>query len=83
MRWIIVCLVVGIGYWYWFGMNQDDSAAQSGSYKDNAMRACMAKKAYAASRLVDTSVRAQSECATELNVYHEDGHWYSYDETRR
>jgi len=85
MRWIVICLLVGVGYWYIFGMNQGGAgtAGEPAGARDEAMRECMAKKKFAASRLVSSDAQAQSDCATELNLYHEGGHWFSYDEVRR
>ncbi|MFV8816405.1 hypothetical protein [Haliea sp. E17] len=75
MRWIVVCLLVAAGFWFY--SNQPRSGNDPGT-SDALMQECMAKKRYAASRMGVTGAGAERDCAEQHNLYHEDGHWYSY-----
>ncbi len=75
MRWIVVCLLVAAGFWYYTGQTQPGATAGTADY---LMQDCMAKARYAASRMAGTDAGAQQECADRHNLYHENGHWYRY-----
>ena len=86
MRLIIVCIVVGAGYWYLFGL---DSETGSPSYEQKILRNksaisdCIKKAEYSASRMVKSAANAEADCAAELKLYREDGAWHSYKDSRR
>ena len=86
MRWIIVCVLVGAGYWYFFGLS---STSGSPSYEQrmlgnkSAMATCVREAEYAASRMAVNADNAESECAAKLNLYYEDGGWHSYKDSRQ
>ncbi len=75
MRLVVVCLLVAGGFWYY---SQKQGPGNDPGTMDALMQECMAKKRYAASRMGTSDVTASRECAEELNVYHEEGHWYAY-----
>ena len=86
MRWILVFMLVGAGYWYLFGLDYETG---SPSYEQkilrnkSAMRDCIKKAEYAASRMVKSADNAEADCAAQLKLYREDGAWHSYKDSRR
>jgi len=80
LRWVLICVLAGAGFWY-LSEHQSSEDESAGVY-DIEMRQCTAKKRSAASHTATSAVHAEKECAEELGVYRQSGHWYSYDEVR-
>lgn len=86
MRWIIVCAVVGAGYWYLFGMDYQSGGLnyeQKLLRNKSALSECIKKAEYAASRMAKSAANAEADCAAELKLYREDGGWHSYKDSRQ
>ena len=85
MRFLVICLLVGAGYWYYSGMYQQ-SAHPDYQQKliKNAenMRECMKRKEYAARRTLTNAGDLEEICAEQHNLYRENGQWHSYDDVR-
>ena len=85
MRWIIVCVLVGAGYWYFFDLTAESggpSYAQKIRANKSAMATCVREAEYAASRMAVSAANAEAECASKLKLYFEDGGWHGYKDSR-
>ena len=81
-----LALVIAGGYWYWAGPYQErvnPNYQQKLRQNDEAMRDCMYRKNYAASRTMTSAGDPEETCSNELNLYQSEGRWHSYDEARQ
>ena len=85
-RLIVLVAVVAVGYWYWSGPYQarvHPSYDQKLRSNAEAMRECIYRKKYAASRTLKDAGDPEETCSRQLNLYHSDGEWHSYDDVRQ
>ncbi len=85
-RLLTLAIIAGAAYWYWSGPYQDKvnpSYSETLQQNNEAIAECMKRKKYAASRTTTHVGDVEAKCASELNLYSEEGQWYSYDKTRQ
>ncbi len=84
-RILVLVIVAAVGYWYWSGPYQErvnPTYAQKLHKNAEAMRDCMYRKNYAASRTMKSAGDLEETCSEELRLYLSDGQWHSYDDVR-
>jgi len=85
-RLLTLAIIVGAGYWYWSGPYQERAHPNKDQKLQKItedMQECMKTKNYAAGRNLKHAGDVETICAQQLNLYFEDGQWYSYDDVRR
>ena len=78
-------MVAAVGYWYWSGPYRErvnPTYEQKLLQNAEAMRDCIYRKKYAASRTLKDAGDTEATCSKQLNLYQSDGHWHSYDDVR-
>jgi hypothetical protein len=87
VKWIVLAVVVGAGYWYWNGpyhAGRPDSDEMRLRENAEKMRKCMRREASMAGAAGIAGVGGIADdgeqlCADKYNLYKHEGQWHNYE----